>query len=209
MFGHRAPLGTGLRESRPRLTRCGLQRWNPREDLVNGETVQVDDIQLTAQPSAVKCTDMFVRFTLTEWALRGLEDEAARIGCEAVNSVVRNANPDSPGFLTVRLRLRGDCLVIEVSDDQPAQQGALPAALSGKRAGVERLGHGKLVWCELPLPGGVEASAVPLPRRGRKSSRAASDEPVEQAEVDPQVIQRILSGLGGPPQRPDNRLFPH
>jgi hypothetical protein len=169
---------------------------------VNSETAQVDDIQLTAQPSAVNCTDLFVRFTLTEWALRPLLDDAAHTACQVVEAAVDGANPKSPGFLTVRLRLRGDCLVIEVSDDQVVQPRALPSALEGRRAGVEPLrGRGKLVWCELPLPEGVSASAVPLPRRERKPSPAAERLADEPAEVDPQVIQRILSGLGNPPEQ--------
>jgi hypothetical protein len=164
---------------------------------VNGETVQVDDIQLTAQPSAVNCTDLFVRFTLIEWSLRALQDEASSAACAVVDSLVRSADQSTPGFLTVRLRLRDDCLVIEVTDDQPMQPGTQPEGLAGRRSGVEPVpGGGKLVWCELPLPQGVTASAVPLPRRERKASR--SSEPVEPAEVDPQVIQRLLSGLGEP-----------
>lgn len=164
---------------------------------MNGETVQVDDIQLTAQPSAVNCADLFVRFTLTEWSLKGMQADASSAACAVVDSVVRTADPSAPGFLTVRLRLRDDCLVIEVTDDQPVPSGTRPAGLAGRRAGVEPIpGGGKLVWCELPLPQGVTASAVPLPRRERKASR--SSEPVEPAEVDPQVIQRILSGLGEP-----------
>jgi hypothetical protein len=164
---------------------------------VNGETVQVDDIQLTAQPSAVNCADLFVRFTLTEWSLKAMQDETSTAACAMVDAVVRSASPSAPGFITVRLRLRDDCLVIEVTDDQPGQPGGQPAGLAGRRAGVEAVpGGGKLAWCELPLPYGVTASAVPLPRRERKASR--SSEPVEPAEVDPQVIQRILSGLGEP-----------
>jgi hypothetical protein len=164
---------------------------------VNGETVQVDDIRLTAQPSAVNCADLFVRFTLTEWSLQAMQQDTAQIVCAVVDSVVRTANQSAPGFITVRLRLRDDCLVIEVTDDQRTQPGALPPGLAGRRAGVEPVpGGGKLVWCELPLPYGVTASAVPLPRRERKASR--SQEPIEPAEVDPQVIRRILSGLGEP-----------
>jgi hypothetical protein len=165
---------------------------------VNGETVQVDDIQLTTQNSAVNCADLFVRFTVAEWSLQSLEQDAAETTCEIVRSVVESVTSSVPGFITVRLRLRDDCLVIEVTDDQPSQPGAAPAGLTGKRSGVEPVpGGGKLVWCELPLPGGLSGTSVPLPRRDRKTSRP-SDEPAEQAEVDPQIIRRILSGLGGP-----------
>jgi hypothetical protein len=180
-------------------------RWTRAKEgiQVASETAQVDDIQLTAQPSAVNCTDIFVRFTLAEWSLRPMLDDATHTACEVVSAAVDSADQKSPGFITVRLRLRGDCLVIEVSDDQVVQPRALPSVLKGRRAGVEPLrGRGKLVWCELPLPEGVSASKVPLPRRERRASPAAEQLAGEPAEVDPQVIQRILSGLGSPPEQP-------
>src|SRR5579885_2638595 len=43
---------------------------------VNVHTTQIDDLQLIALPSAVNCAEMFVRFTVTEWSLRPLADEA-------------------------------------------------------------------------------------------------------------------------------------
>jgi hypothetical protein len=162
---------------------------------VNSHTAQIDDLRLIALPSAVNCADLFVRFTLGEWSLHALRDEAANAVCELVTAAVDGTDPQAPGFITVRLRLRGDHLGIEVEDDQPGPAPDLSPTLAGGRAGVEARGRGKLVWCELTLPSGVEASAVPLPRRDRKKS--SGDQNVERAEVDPQVMERILSGLGG------------
>jgi hypothetical protein len=160
---------------------------------VNAHTTQVDDLQLIAQPSAVNCADLFVRFSLTEWSLRALADEASEVARRLVSAAVDHADPRAPGFLTVRLRLRGDGLVIEIEDDQPA--GADPPMLPGRQMDVVRMGHGKLVWCELPLPGGVSASAVRLPQRERRRSPAAEREANEAPEVDPHVMERILAGL--------------
>lgn len=163
---------------------------------VNPQTTQVDDLQLIALPSAVNCTDLFAQFTLTEWSLRALKDDAAQTAGKLVQAAVDSADPDSPGFITVRLRLRGDGLVIEVEDQVPHPASKMPS-LEGLRTGVEALGGGgKLVWCEMPLPDGVTASAVPLPRREQRK-QPASEPNDETVEVDPQVMQRLLSGLSG------------
>lgn len=161
---------------------------------MNAHTTQVDDLQLIAQPSAVNCADLFVRFSLAEWSLRPLADEASEVARQLVSAAVDSADSRSPGFITVRLRLRGDGLVIEVEDDQPAS-GAEPPTVPGRRTDVMRMGHGKLVWCELPLPGGVSASAVRLPQRERRRSPAAERAANEAPEVDPHVMERILAGL--------------
>ena len=161
---------------------------------MNAHTTQVDDLQLIAQPSAVNCADLFVRFSLAEWSLRPLADEASEVARQLVSAAVDSADSRSPGFITVRLRLRGDALVIEVEDE--LMSSAEPPRVPGRRTDVVRLGHGKLVWCELPLPGGVNASSVPLPQRERRPSPAAERAAASEGpEVDPHVMERILAGL--------------
>ncbi|GDY29026.1 ATP-binding protein [Gandjariella thermophila] len=163
---------------------------------MNTHTTQVDDLQLIAQPSAVKCADMFVRFTLSEWSLRPLADEAAEVACRLVQATVDGTGSGTPGFVTVRLRLRGDSLVVEVEDDQPASAAGQPPALNGRRVDIVHKDHrGKVMWCELPLPGGVNASSVPLPHREPRRSPAAERLADEPPGVDPHVMERILAGL--------------
>ena len=41
----------------------------------------------------------------------------------------------------------------------------------------------------------MKADSVPLPRRSRKKNAMAPQTPEETAEVDPEVIKRLLSGL--------------
>jgi hypothetical protein len=160
---------------------------------VNTHTTQVDDLQLIAQQSAVKCADLFVRFTLGEWSLRPLADETADVACRLVQSTVDATGSRDPGFVTVRLRLRGDSLVVEVEDEEPVGQ---PPALDGRRVDIVHKDHGgKVMWCELALPGGVNASAVPLPHREPRRSPAAERLADEPPGVDPQVMERILAGL--------------
>jgi hypothetical protein len=171
---------------------------------VNPQTTQVDDLRLVALPTAVNCADMFVRFALREWHLRQLQDEASHVACQLVTTVVERNQAAVPGFLTLRLRLHGDCLVIEVEDTEPTPP-VVPQSLAGRQGGVmSPPGGGNLIWCEVALPSGVSASAVPLPRRERRKPPAtspASPEP-ESADVDDEFFERLLSKLHRAPEEP-------
>ncbi|KEI45031.1 hypothetical protein [Saccharopolyspora rectivirgula] len=163
---------------------------------MNAQTAQVDDLRLIALPSAVNCTEMFVRFALTEWSLTSLIDEASNLAAQFVTAAVDSADSDKPGFITVRLRLSGESLIIEVEDEQGTEAPALSPNLADGRCGSTTLqSGGTLVWCELQLPGGVSATSVPLPRRSPKRSAPPEHPAEETAEIDPEVIQRLLSGL--------------
>ncbi|MER7012466.1 ATP-binding protein [Saccharopolyspora sp. NPDC000359] len=164
---------------------------------MNTQTAQVDDLRLIALPSAVNCAEMFVRFTLAEWSLRDLVDETTQLTTALVTAAVDNASPDSAGFITVRLRLSGDSLVAEVEDEQATLPPALASGFAGGRCGSTALrGGGSVVWCEVPLPGGVSADAVPLPRRSKTRRNPMAEHPAEEtAEIDPEVVKRLLSGL--------------
>jgi hypothetical protein len=160
---------------------------------VNAQTAQVDDLTLIALPTAVNCADLFVRFTLGEWRLRNMVGECSAVACALVEAAIESADPKTSRLITLRLRLSGDYLVVELE----AARFTMPPTSPDLRTGELQLGGGvKLIWCELPLPTGVNANAVPLPRREKRRSPAAEalgDEP----DVDPELIQRILFGLGG------------
>jgi hypothetical protein len=164
---------------------------------LDAQTQQVDDLRLVALPSAVNCTDIFVQFTLAEWSLRALLTETSRLARHLVTGSVERTDPDRPGMLTVRLRLTGNDLVIEVESDRSGP----PPAGAGRRAGVVTLTNGQeLAWCTVGLPPGMSAPAVPLPRRTRRASAAAA-EAGPKDEVDDEVMRRILFGLGGPEEQ--------
>lgn len=165
---------------------------------MHDQTAQVDDLRLVAMPSAVNCADLFVRFTLTEWHVPSMVDDvsdtAKKLVHAVIGSVVQGATPT---MMTVRLRLRGDAVAIEVEDDRHTPKLTVPRSLGGKRSGVTTMGRGRqLIWCELPLPTGLDATVVPLPRRG--TTRAAprrSAEIDDAADLNNTVMQRILDGL--------------
>jgi hypothetical protein len=162
---------------------------------VTTHTAQVDDLRLVALSSAVNCTGLFVQFTLTEWSLLPLLDDATRAACHRVSAIVDNSNSKAPGFITVRLRLHGEYLVVEVQDDLA---GELPAGSmpEGSNNGVvPLLGRGNLAWFELPLPMGLTAQAVSLPRRDSRRSVITEEMTGERGDPDPAVLQRVLSSL--------------
>ncbi|MQA08160.1 MAG: ATP-binding protein [Pseudonocardiaceae bacterium] len=165
---------------------------------MNARTAQVDDLRLVALPSAVNCTDLFVRFTLAEWSLQSMMDDTMHAARQLVMAAVGPGDSASPAILTVRLRVRGDCLSVEVEDDRPQQLAVVPSELSDRPSGVVSLERGgTLVWCELPLPSGMTAAEVRLPQRGPKKS-SYSEQVSEEADMDPQVMQRILTALSQP-----------
>lgn len=167
---------------------------------MNDRTEQVDDLQLVALPSAVGCAEMFVRFSLTEWALRDMRDVAGEAARVVTAAVVDAVNPAAPGMMTARVRLSGADLIFEVESPRPVPTPAIPGVA---RVGTTQIDHGRyIVWFALALPSGMSASAVPLPRRQRKASQAArAAVPDEPMTTDPDVMRRILFGLNGSPDQ--------
>ncbi|GHF50965.1 hypothetical protein FHX82_003955 [Amycolatopsis bartoniae] len=158
-----------------------------------GQTTQVDDLRLVALPSAVNCADMFVRFALAEWSLRSLIPEASRIVRHLVAASVEASDPGSPRFLTVRLRLHGDALVLELDDDLSGEPPELPGAQINA---VKLPGSRRNMWSELPLPTGMSAAAVPLPQRAPNRTPAVEYQPEQpRMDADSQILQRVLYGL--------------
>ncbi|MGW4489681.1 ATP-binding protein [Amycolatopsis sp. NPDC004368] len=158
-------------------------------------TTQVDDLRLVAQPSAVPCTELFVRLILSDWSLLPMLDQVTATTARLVGDIVDQSNPAAPAFITVRLQLRGETLVIEIEDDLVGPNP--PRTAPGERIGVEPLRAGRLTWCEMTLPGGMTAGQVRLPRRQER--RTLVDEPVSGAPVaaDPEVLERLLNRLSG------------
>lgn len=177
---------------------------------VRDQTVQVDDLKLVALPSAINCADLFVRFTLAEWRVDTMIPEVRRATEALITSVVGNADKKStPTMLLFRLRLSGNTLAIEIEDDRQTPTLKVPRSLHGPNSGTTMLSTGKqLIWAEVPLPKGMDATVVPLPRRGTtRAAAAAAPPPVEVPAADdlsPDVMERILEGLrrdhGDPPR---------
>jgi hypothetical protein len=149
---------------------------------LSAHTSQMDDIRLVAQPSALPVTELFVRLILTDWSLLPMLEQVTGTAKRLVQAVIDASDPKAPAFVTLRLRLRAEVLSVEVDE----RMGVSPAD-----------GGGRTTWCELPLPGGMTARQVRLPRR--QDRRTLVDEPVsgEPVAADPQVLERLLTRLSG------------
>lgn len=165
---------------------------------MHDQTVQVDDLRLVALPSAVNCADLFVRFTLTEWRVLSMLDDATETAKRLVGAVIAGVSKKDPlSMITIRLRLSGGFLNVEIVDDRPYPKLSVPAELAGRGTGATSLDDGRqLMWCELPLPQGMDARVVPLPRRG--TTKAPAIQPRKDdtdADMSAEVLDRILDGL--------------
>jgi hypothetical protein len=164
---------------------------------LSAHTSQMDDIRLVAQPSALPVTELFVRLILSDWSLLPMLEQVTATAKRLVGTVIEAGDPKSPAFVTLRLRLRAEVLSVEVDDDVPG----LPEPKvtgPGERVGVTPgAGGARTTWCELELPGGINARQVRLPRR--QDRRSLVDEPVsgDPVAADPQVLERLLSRLSG------------
>ncbi len=172
---------------------------------MHDQTVQVDDLRLVALPSAMNCADLFVRFTLTEWRVTSMIEDVANAAKSLVRAVVGKVDKSAPPAMnTVRLRLSGSRMSIEVEDDRAVPRLAVPPELPKSSSGVEVLASGRqLIWSEIPLPTGMDATVVPLPRRG--TTRASAVRPPDEdnpAELDDDVMKRILNALKKEPGQP-------
>jgi hypothetical protein len=165
---------------------------------VQDQTAQVDDLRLVALPSAVNCAELFVRFTLTEWHVPQIIDDVRETAKRMVLAVIATVVEGSdPTMITIRLRLRGSTVVVELQDDRSSPRLVVPRSLAGKVSGIETLSRGRqLIWCELSLPTGMDATVVPLPRRGTtRATKPRSKEIDEAVDLNNDVMQRILDGL--------------
>lgn len=116
---------------------------------------------LPGDPAAVRRARGLVRTQLADWGLAELSYPAELLASELVTNALRY----SPGTLELRL-LRERTLVIEVmdrsaalprlrraADDDENGRGLLVVSEYSRRWGTRRTALGKVVWCDLRLPG--------------------------------------------------------
>ncbi|MFD9268668.1 SpoIIE family protein phosphatase [Streptomyces goshikiensis] len=118
-----------------------------------------DVVHLLVDPDDAASTQarQFAQSVLPRWGLNGLLDSLGSL----LDEVVTNAAGNAKRPVTVRL-LRTDVLRCEVEDDSPQVPQAGRDTDEGRRFirvnrmarrwGATRLGSGKVVWFELPLP---------------------------------------------------------
>lgn len=183
----------------------------------------VDRLDLAATPTAVNCSRVFTKLTLTKWGASSMVDDALLVVSELVTTAIhatgntelhpRYSELDHLNLVRVSLVGLERSIVVEVWDSDPqlpAMQGDGLNAESGgglrlvadvaERWGSYPTTHGKVVWAELAVYPQRETSIEqsqktlpPLPRRTRKSFPEPG-KPVE-IERDPEVLRQVLEGL--------------
>jgi serine phosphatase RsbU (regulator of sigma subunit)/anti-sigma regulatory factor (Ser/Thr protein kinase) len=119
---------------------------------------------LPAELTSARRARGLIRRPLTRWGLSGLTGVTELLVSELVTNSVRYAQ----GTIGLRLVLEGG-LVIEVTDDSAALprlrhpddedergRGLQVISQLAHRWGARRTATGKVVWCELPLPGSAD-----------------------------------------------------
>ncbi|WP_330266277.1 ATP-binding protein [Streptomyces griseorubiginosus] len=180
--------------------------------------VYTSSLQLAAVPSAVSCSRMLVRLTLTRWKLADYVETAELVMSELVTNAVRATGLLDPEPQTwkikeehvigVQLRAIGTSLVLDVwdrSSDQPVARSSDDDAEGGR--GLLLVGAtckqwdffrphagGKIVWAELELdrtakPPPLSTMPVRIPG-ATKPPRGPVHTMAEEA-----LLQRFLDAL--------------
>jgi len=158
-------------------------------DIVHPIPLLAVSLRLTAVPTAVACSRMFVRHTLTRWNLADEVEDTALIMSELVTNAIQASGITAPDpkpwqikaehLIAAQLRVFEGSLYIEVWDrtpETPVRQNPDFDATSGRGLLlVESLAKqwnvfhphvgGKVVWAELPLSASAEPPPFDPPRR--------------------------------------------
>ncbi len=153
---------------------------------------------MAALPTAVGCSRMFTRITLKDWGLEAVADTAELLMSELVTNVVKITGVMEPSpkwteltdlaLLHARLVQLEDGLIIEVADpdstlptmpqqslDTEGGRGLFLIESISKRWNAYPTDRGKVVWCELGLPGELTEHGLP-----RRKPSPTHRRPVEQ-----------------------------
>src|SRR3954471_6796429 len=117
-------------------------------------------MRLTAEPVSASAARKFVARTLDAWGRPEVSETATLLTSELVGNVVRHCHTD----MLLAVRLRDDCIEVEVADRNPdpvtlretpvdavAGRGLLLVDALAARWGVRSAPPGKSVWFELPI----------------------------------------------------------
>ncbi|MGX9886666.1 ATP-binding protein [Streptomyces sp. NPDC002276] len=145
------------------------------DDTVHPVPLLTASLRLVAVPTAVACSRMFVRHTLSHWNLPDQEESATLVMSELTTNAVKAGGLTGPEpkpwqikaehVIAVQLRVLAGSLYVEVWDrapETPVRQSPGPDATGGRGLLlVESLAKrwdvygptvgGKVVWAELPL----------------------------------------------------------
>lgn len=127
-------------------------------------------MRMAARPAAVPRSRAIVRDLLREWQLETMSDDVTLLLSELMTNAVQAARSGdgqaSRAFVAATVRLTATAVLLEVWDANPAPpvvqevdvtsgcgRGLLMIEYLSSTWGHHPADGGKVVWCELPLPG--------------------------------------------------------
>lgn len=180
-------------------------------------TVRVQDqLTLAALLTAVGCSRMFAKLTLTKWGAERILDDALLVVSELVTNAVKATGITDPeprwselkklNLISVRIVGLEDSIVFEVWDASPEEPTVKTAELDDEGGrGLDLVEHlvkrwgsypsrgGKVVWAELPVHPATNGG---LPRRRRSPRSTTQPAGEEEPPIpDPALLERVLVGL--------------
>ncbi|MEV5525810.1 ATP-binding protein [Streptomyces prunicolor] len=178
-------------------------------------------LRLTAVPTAVTCSRVFVRHVLSRWNLSSQEENATLIMSELVTNAIKASGIITPDpkpwqikaehVIAVQLRVLDASLYVEAWDRTPespmrrkpdlnAESGRgllLVEALAKQWNVYGPLVGGKVIWAELPLEVPAEPPPLDSPRKplllpdGIRAARGPVELQARQALLDHLMVTSI------------------
>lgn len=169
----------------------------PRIPQPRGE-VRVYELELVAVPSAITCARLLVGYAAIKWQLaRACEEELGDVAEALVRQALgaEKREREVLNYLAFRLRLVPRAVVVEVWDSSREIPRSLPSTAAND-AGYDFLGGGRRVmWCAVNTRLAQDASGLNTPAGIPRRERLQGPTRASVAMQDPQLLQRVLSGL--------------
>lgn len=160
--------------------------------------VRVYELELVAVPSAITCARLLVEYAAIKWQLApACEEELGDVAEALVQQAITAADSDAApvNCFAFRLRLVPRAVVVEVWDSHTEAPHSLPAS-TGEDGGYDFPGRGRRVmWCAVRTSLAQEAAGLDAPAGIPRRQRLQGPARASVAMQDPQLLQRVLSGL--------------
>lgn len=181
---------TAVQIHEPRATALAIPQ--PRSE------VRIYELELVAVPSAITCARLLVGYAAIKWQLaRSCQQELGGVAEALVHQATASgcSEPEALNYLAFRLRLVPRAVVVEVWDSHTEAPHSLPVS-TAEDGGYDFPGRGRRVmWCAVRTSSAPEGPGLNdpagIPRRGRPQGPTRASVAVQ----DPQLLQRVLSGL--------------
>lgn len=163
------------------------------------------ELVLVAVPSAITCEQLLVKFAAGKWQLDGAcERELGSVAEVLMDHAVTAASKrpaskhlhhESLSLVDFRLLLTPRTIVVEVWDSSTEAPNPFPVS-TAEDGGYDFPGRGRRVmWCAVRTRLAQEGAGLDAPAGIPRRERLQGPARASVAMQDPQLLQRVLSGL--------------